>query len=436
MSTDQKQWINELFDQYESQLNGQSSHPIANFRKSAFAEFNAADIPTRRDEDWKYTSVAKIFRSRLSQGKLVDVSAADVNAHLFEDLTVCKIVYVNGQLHEGMSDMGNIPAGLTIKKLSIALEDEATASWIADINKAKGGTEVNAFLPLNQAFAEGLVISSDKNVAVETPVHILHINTAAESEYFTSPQLYMKGDVSSEFTVIESHVGNTVEKYFSNIANRVEVLANANVSHYKIQNEGKAALQISNTIARQGRDSVFTSYVIDLGGAMVRNNLSTDLLDSGTVTNYYGVYIGNDAQHIDNQTYIDHAVPHCDSNELYKGILTDKARGVFNGKVMVRQDAQKTNAFQQNSSLVLSPTAVMDAKPQLEIYADDVKCSHGATIGQLDEGSVFYLKSRGLSDQGAKGLLQKAFVGEVVMNVKIPQVRDAVLKMIDEKLGN
>jgi len=432
--SDQKQWIKELFDQYESQLNGQSSHPIANFRKSAFAAFSAADIPTKRDEDWKYTSVAKIFKNSLSQGKLTEVTEAEVSTHLFEGLTVCRVVYVNGQLHEGLSDLENIPAGLTVNKLSAALEDEATANWIADINTAKGGTDVNAFLPLNQAFAEGLVVTSDRNAQVETPIHILHINTAAESEYFTSPQLYMKGEVSSNFTVIESHIGNTDEKYFSNIANRVDVLANANVTHYKIQNEGSAALQISNTIARQGRDSIFTSYVVDLGGAMVRNNLSTDLLDSGTETNYYGVYLGNGSQHIDNQTFIDHAVPHCDSNELYKGILTDKARGVFNGKVMVRQDAQKTNAFQQNSSLVLSPTAIMDAKPQLEIYADDVKCSHGATIGQLDEGSVFYLKSRGIPEAAAKGLLQKAFVGEVVMNVKIPQVRDAVLEMIEAKL--
>ena len=173
---------------------------------------------------------------------------------------------------------------------------------------------------------------------------------------------------------------------------------------------------------------------MDLGGKMVRNNLSTELLDSNTETNYYGIYLGLDKQHIDNQTFIDHAVPHCQSNELYKGILSDKARGVFNGKVLVRQDAQKTNAFQQNSSLVLSNDAVMDAKPQLEIYADDVKCSHGATIGQLDESSIFYLKSRGLSEVQSRNLLQKAFVGEVVENFKNETIKHSVLNKIDQKL--
>lgn len=436
MATDQKQWIKELFDQYESNLNGLSSHPISEFRKSAFVEFEVSDIPTRRDEDWKYTSVAKIFNSNLSPGKAVSIDESDIVDHKIPNLDVCRIVYVNGQLNVELSELENIPEGIRISKLSEALSDVEISEWIYDINKVKGGTNVNAFLPLNQAFAaEGLVLISEKNAKIDTPIHIIHYNTESKNEYFTCPQLYIKGAVSSQFTILESHIGINENRYFSNIANRIEVLANANVSHYKIQNEGKSALQISNTIVRQGRDSVFSSYVIDLGGSMVRNNLSTELLDSGTETNYYGVYIGDQSQHIDNQTYIDHAVPHCDSNELYKGILTDKATGVFNGKVMVRQDAQKTNAFQQNSSLVLSPTAVMDAKPQLEIYADDVKCSHGATIGQLDEGSVFYLKSRGLPEAQAKSLLQKAFVGEVVMNIDIPEVKEVVLDMIERKLN-
>jgi len=434
--SDQKKWLTDLFSNYEDKLNGQSNHPIVSFRKSAFEAFQSADIPTRRDEDWKYTSVAKIFNNSLVHGDKVEITQSDIASHLFSDLEVTQIVYVNGRLVESLSSIGNIHEGFGITKLSTALQNKTSNNWIQDLNKVNGGTDVNAFLSLNRAFAnEGLVIAAEKNITIEKPVHILHINLNSENEYFTSPQLYIHGKPSSSFTVIESHIGSTDTKYFSNIVNRVDVEDNARVTHYKIQQEGTSALQISNTIARQGRDSVFTSYVVDIGGSMIRNNLSTDLLDQGTVTNYFGVYIGDNSQHIDNQTFIDHAVPHCDSNELYKGILTGKARGVFNGKVMVREDAQKTNAFQQNSSLVLSPTAIMDAKPQLEIYADDVKCSHGATIGQLDENSIFYLKSRGISEQNAKSLLQKAFVGEVVMHVKIPQVRDAILDMIDMKLS-
>jgi len=433
--SDQKQWIKELFAQYETNLNGHSNHPIANFRKSAFAEFVAADIPTRRDEDWKYTSVAKIFRDSLAEGQSATVTQADVAPYLFDGLDVIQIVYSNGVFCPDISTLGSPEDGLQIVLLSEALEHQPLSEWIAEVSTVEGGTDVNAFLPLNKAFASnGIVITTDKNAVISKPIHIIHLNTQTSADYFTTPQLYIKSETSSQVTVIESHIGNTTNKYFSNIANRIDVADNAQVTHYKLQEEGDEALQVSNTLVRQHRDSTFTSYVVDLGGSMVRNNLSTDLLASGTNTNYYGVYLGTESQHIDNQTYIDHAMPHCESNELYKGILTDKARGVFNGKVMVREDAQKTNAFQQNSSLVLSPTAVMDAKPQLEIYADDVKCSHGATIGQMDESSIFYLRSRGIPEAAARTLLQKAFVGEVIMHVNIPEVRDAILAKIHKKL--
>jgi len=174
---------------------------------------------------------------------------------------------------------------------------------------------------------------------------------------------------------------------------------------------------------------------LDLGGKTVRNNLSSHLQSSGTNTNLYGVYLAKGNQHIDNQSFIDHAHPHCESNELYKGIIDDKGRGVFNGKVNVRQDAQKTNAFQQNSSLVLSNTAIMDTKPQLEIFADDVKCSHGATIGQMDETSIYYLRTRGMSLEQARSMLQFAFVAEVLENFKLEAVKEKALAMMTEKLG-
>ena len=436
MSTDQKQWPQQLFAQYESQLNGRSSHPIANFRKSAFAKFSAADIPTRRDEDWKYTSVARIFNSSYGHSQPTKVTDGQLAVHQYEDLQAITIVYVNGHLDQERTDISQLPAGLTIMPLSEALQNADTAAWIEKMDAVKGGTEQNVFPQLNKSFAqEGLYLSTDAGAAIATPIHIIHHNTLAEAKYMTTPQLYIQSAKSSECTVIESHYGEKGAEYFSNILVRADVAANANIHHYKIQRDSSEAMQVSNTIVVQHRDSIFSSHVVDLGGRIVRNNLSTDLADSNTETNYYGVYVGDNNQHIDNQTYIDHAVPHCYSNELYKGVLTDKARGVFNGKVMVREDAQKTNAFQQNSSLVLSPTAVMDAKPQLEIYADDVKCSHGATIGQLDEGSIFYLRSRGIPEAQAKTLLQKAFVGEVVMKFKQTAVRDAVLQMLVKKIN-
>jgi len=193
--------------------------------------------------------------------------------------------------------------------------------------------------------------------------------------------------------------------------------------------------QINNSEAEQYRDSTYSSFVVDLGGQIVRNNLSSILRAEHTMTHMKGVYLANGTQHIDNQSFMDHAFPHCDSNELYKGILTDKAVGVFNGKVMVRQDAQKTNAFQQNSSLVLSDSAKMDSKPQLEIFADDVKCSHGATIGQLEEELLYYLRTRGLSKEKASTLLQIAFLAEVVEAFKVEGVRAMAQRLIEEKLS-
>lgn len=437
MSTDNTtSWPKELFEHYVANLNGHSNHPIANFRKSAFKAFSSSDLPTRRDEDWKYTSVSRIFNHNHAHSAAVAVTDDQLAVHHYEGLEAVNIVYVNGHLDAGRSDLSHLPDGLTIIPLSEALEDSEKAAWIARMDAVKGGTDQNVFPELNKAFAqEGIYISCANGAVLDRPVHIVHHNIATGSKYMTSPQLYIRTGKSSVCTVIESHYGERDAEYFSNILVRAEVAPNAHVDHYKIQRDSRSAIQISNTIAVQQRDSIFSSHVVDLGGGMVRNNLSTDLADSNTETNYYGVYVGDGSQHIDNQTYIDHAVPHCYSNELYKGILTDKARGVFNGKVMVRQDAQKTNAFQQNSSLVLSPTAVMDAKPQLEIYADDVKCSHGATIGQLDEGSVFYLRSRGIPEVQAKTLLQKAFVGEVVMNFKETAVRDAVLAMLVKKIN-
>ncbi len=436
-TTDKKKWISDVFQEYEASLNGHSNHPIVNYRRSGFELFNAADIPTRRIEDWKYTSVARIFNDNYKISPKTTITQSDVDQYSIPELDVYKIVYVNGHLDTSKSELDDIPSGLQVLQLSDALKDDNLSSWINELTKKTASSTQNTFLALNQALAaNGLVVVVEKNVIIDKPLHIIHINTETESPYITSPQLFVKGEISSQVTIIESHHGtNHSATYFSNITVRAVLAANSNMSHYKIQLDSKSAYQVSNTMVYQDRDSVFSSYVVDIGGAMVRNNLSSELGGTGIESNFYGVYLGCESQHIDNQTFVDHAQPHCDSNELYKGILTDKSRGVFNGKVMVRQDAQKTNAFQQNNSLILSAMAIMDAKPQLEIYADDVKCSHGATIGQLDEPSLFYLKSRGISENDARNLLKKAFVGEVILHIKNEAIRNYIFGMVDRKLG-
>lgn len=432
-----KAWLELVFKAYEAGLNGMISHPITKFKKSAFLQLQAERFPTRKDEDWKYTNVGSIFKNSYQQGVSTQIDAAQIKEYTFEELDAVTVVIINGILDKSLSNLDELPTGARLTTLEDALQDTTQAKLIDKLINQKGGTEVNTFLPMNQAFAKhGYLIEADSKAIIDKPFHFVYINTRSDEPHFAHPQMFMNCNSSSQLTVIESYHSNDPEAtYFSNSANYAHVGKNAKLDHYRLQYESKSAFQINNTIVTQERDSEYSNYAVDLGGKMVRNNLSTELLDSGTQTNYYGVYLGLDNQHIDNQTFIDHAMPHCQSNEMYKGILSDKARGVFNGKVLVRQDAQKTNAFQQSSSLVLSNDAVMDAKPQLEIYADDVKCSHGATIGQLDEQSVFYLKSRGLNDDAAKNLLQKAFLGEVVTEFKLDPIKERVLNKIDEKLS-
>ena len=429
------EWMKTLFNTYEDGLNGEKSLSAFKFRKENFELLKESGFPTRKDEDWKYTNVTPIITPNYHFGKAADVNQEEVDACLYEGLDTFKLVFVNGVLNEAHSDLPQLN-GLTFLHIDEAMEDEAMRSSITSLQAQVGGTDKNTFIQINKTFSHsGYYIEVDKNTQIDKPIQFIYLNKANDSAHFTNPQIFVKANTSSEITIIESHhaTADTAE-YFTNALSYFHVGQNANVHHYRLQFESGAAYQINNAIIAQDRDSVYSNYAVDLGGKTVRNNMSTELKGPNTNTNYYGAYIGMEKQHIDNQTFIDHAVPHCESNELYKGILSDSAKGVFNGKVLVRQDAQKTNAFQQNSSLVLSDFASMDAKPQLEIFADDVKCSHGATIGQLDESSIFYLKSRGLTDTAARNILQKAFVGDVVSNFKHEEIKQAIFDKIDKKL--
>jgi Fe-S cluster assembly protein SufD len=419
-----------MFHLYDSGLNGHRNEPISVLRREGFEMLIKEEFPSRRDEDWKYTSITPVINKKFTNAPKVEISgsALDFNTHL--------VSFSNGYL---MNDLPEID-GAVVMTVSEALKNENYKTWIDGQLAKQGGTARNTFLPLNQAFgASGIFIKVNKNCSVEKPIHISYLtkNTAADQAFFTSPQLFVWMDSGSNATIIEEFTTTDIYNncYFTNAVNRIELGKNATLVHMKLQNESFASHMINNTLVSQMRDSNYSHYALDLGGGIVRNNLSVSLLDSNTESHLYGAFIGYKDQHIDNQSFIDHAMPHCQSNEMYKGILTDKSRGVFNGKVLVRQDAQKTNAFQQSSSLVLSPAAVMDTKPQLEIFADDVKCSHGATIGHLDESSVFYLNSRGLSERQAKSLLKRAFISEVVDHIENEDLRELAYERIEAKLN-
>lgn len=435
-----KQHFTQLFSEQEQALNGAKKRPLYELRKAAISKVPASHIPTRRDEDWKYTALTRVLAPSYHLGQGVEINKDEYASFLLKEKEAILLVFVNGQLERSQSELDNLPEGLTIKTISEALADDNYQTFVAEQLNKWNTPAGESLVTLNTAFAQnGIFINVESNAVIERPIHLLYLKKGdQQKEVLISPQLLIKAGVSSQVQVVETYTevaGTEEEAYWTNGATRVWVDKNAQVSHYKLQNQTKVSFQTTNMEVHQERDSTFSTYTIDLGGRLVRNNLSVFLKDQNTYTNMYGIYLANEQQHIDNQSFIDHAFPHCESNELYKGILDDKAVGVFNGKVMVRQDAQKTNAFQQNSSLVLSENAKMDSKPQLEIFADDVKCSHGATIGQLDEEPIYYLRSRGLKEDQAKSLLQFAFLAEVLEAINIEGFKAAAEELIQEKLA-
>jgi Fe-S cluster assembly protein SufD len=435
---DSREKFIELFQQYENSLNGQKDYAGHAIQKTAIQRFsNDLNFPTRRNEDWKYTNVTKLLQPLYSQPDLVDIALGDIKPFLFEGLDASVLVFVNGTFNKELSSKDELSKKIIVKDISSVLQEDGQTKTTACKYLSKWASkEKNSFKVLNTAFAQnGIYIEVPDGLVVDRPVHILNIAKAAEEAMVISPQKIIVTGENSKLTVIETyhHLTNSEQTYFTNTVTQLVLKRNAIVDHYKIQDEDGNAFFVNNTEIEQLRDSTYSSYALDLGGKLVRNNLNSILKDSGTNTNFYGLYIGVNKQHIDNQTFIDHAFPHCDSNELYKGILMDKAKGIFNGKIMVRKDAQKTNAFQQNHSLVLSKTAKMNSKPQLEIFADDVKCSHGATIGQLNKEALYYMRSRGLSEKEAVSILKQAFLTEITELIKIDPVREKVEQMLVDK---
>jgi Fe-S cluster assembly protein SufD len=271
---------------------------------------------------------------------------------------------------------------------------------------------------------------------VEKPILILQFVQASPEGETVHPRSYIQVGKNAKATFIEKVVSLDESSYFLNGVTEINVGENAQVDFYRLQDESKAALEVNNTEVNVPRDATFNSAVISLQGQMIRNNLSINLLDSNAFGNMYGLYLLHGHTHVDNHTNVDHTKPHSESNELYKGILADHSRGVFNGKIFVRQDAQKTNAFQQNNNILLSEDAVINTKPQLEIWADDVKCSHGCTTGQLDEEALFYLRSRGISKESSRGMLLYAFAGEVLEKINNEIFRDYCIGLIQQRLGS
>lgn len=430
-----KDWYLTNFKDFENQLNGHSETFYHEYRKNAFRKFKELNFPTLRDEEWKYTSIAPIMKHNFIPAVNAEgpnVEKINLDDHFFKDFEHHKLVFVNGIFNEELSEVHEEHDEVVITNLSNAIKK------YPDLVKKYSGKTQNpdtAFGALNSVYStDGVFVFVPENVILDKPVQILFINGHADKEVLSSPKNIFVAGKNSQAKIVTIYSGIEKNPYLTNVTNEVYTGENAVLDIYKIQNENENAFHIDNTDAHQLRTSVFTHFSASLGGSLSRNDVNSILDDEYALTNYFGLYLANGDQHMDNHTFVDHAKPNCESHELYKGILDDKARGVFNGKIMVRQDAQKTNAYQSNKAMLLSKEARIDTKPQLEIFADDVKCSHGATVGRLDDSAYFYIRSRGVPGELAKSMLIHAFVNDVVEKVKIEPLRNQLNHLIFEHL--
>lgn len=404
------------------------TEPVQQVRKKSFEQFKKLGFPTRRVEDWKYTNVVPFLQEQYHvDGK---EAAAPLAAGLLKEATIPKLdcyqlVLVNSQLQ--ISEDG-LPSFIKVRTLEEAQKDSAFAEYFT-----KNPTlDQYHFAALNTAFfSNGLFIEIDAKAALDKPLHIVHAFTG-NGNLFVQPRHLIVVRRQAELSIIESVVSaSNSAKIFVNSLTEVFVEENAVFDQYLLQTASSGTRLVNHTEVSQKRHSVYNNYTFSLPSAdLIRNNLNLSLDDSETESHMFGLYLGAGNQLLDNHTLVNHKMPHCNSNEIYKGVLTGNATGVFNGKIFVQEDAQKTNAFQQNNNLLLSNKATINSKPQLEIFADDVKCSHGSTVGQLSSEALFYLRSRGISEQSAKALLVNAFAFDVTEKIKIPALEAHVNKLI------
>ncbi|MGC3872622.1 Fe-S cluster assembly protein SufD [Halomonas sp. GXIMD04776] len=428
-------FLNRLEERVASRRNvsGESEPSwMAARRQAGAARFEAMGFPTKRDEAWKYTDVRRIGEGDFGLAQNADFSRSTAAA-LGLPLDAIRLSFVDGMFSAELSDLADIPAGLTVEPLSQALNanHEAVGGSLGRLT----GVDFSPFSALNTAFTEeGAVIRIGPGVVVDKPIVVQFFSRANDSPVMSHPRVLIEAGARSQATVIEHYVGEEEAANFTNMVGEILLERGAILEHYILQEAPLGDSHVASLHIDQGRDSRFTSFNINLGGALVRNDLVADLNAQGAEANYYGLFFAQGRQHVDNHTLVNHNEPHTFSNENYKGILGDRARGVFNGKVIVKRDSQKIEAHQSNANLLLSDRAEIDTKPELEIYADDVKCSHGATTGQLDENAVFALRTRGIDEQTARGLLTLAFAGEVMEQVTLDTVAERVERTVAGKL--
>lgn len=429
---DLKEKLVSSFMVFENQIDVDS--PIHDVRTEAIKTFEEEGFPTKKQEAWKYTSLNSVLKHNYSvfpkHEKTLEYS--EVKKYFIHDIDSYKIVFIDGKYsshlsqttHDGL-DVCLMSAALTKPKYRILIENY--------FNKIATKDSLSS---LNTAFSsEGAYIHIPKNKLVEKPIQVIHFSTGNEAALMLQPRNLIVVDENSHVQIIERHQSLTDNPVLTNSVTEIFANKRAIVDYYKIQNDNENASLIDNTFINQKQESVASVHTFSFGGKLTRNNLNFYQKGQRIDSTLKGVTIIGNKQHVDHNTLVHHIEPNCESHQDYKGIFGDSATGVFNGKVVVEKEAQKTNAFQANNNILVSDKASINTKPQLEIFADDVKCSHGCTIGQLDESAMFYMRSRGIPEKEAKALLMYAFSNNVLSSVKIPEIKQRITKIIANKLG-
>ncbi len=409
---------------------------LAGFSEKAMSEFQKLGLPAIRHEEWKYARVSNLFRKDL---KFVNgetgITLADLEKfRLPGSDSATELVFINGIFNPALSKVRHQPEEL----IAIPLEEAANDVYAAFIEANLGLSadyHPDGIHALNAAFAvNGLFIVAKKGKVIEKPVYIYNLADSRSGFIFAQPRTLVHVEAAAQLQIAEQYITIGGNESFTNEVFELVAEKDAVVDYYKIQNEGALANHVGTTHIRQVGKCLTNAVTITLSGAMVRNNLNMIMESEHGESHMYGLYLLDGKTLADNHTIVDNVMPHCYSNELYKGIMDGESSGVFNGKIFVRKDAQKTNAYQSNKNVLLSDKASANTKPQLEIFADDVKCSHGCTIGRLDDEALFYLRSRGISEKNAKSLLLHAFAVDILDNIKLEPLREHVDRMISERL--
>lgn len=422
----------QLIKTYGGNLPSAEPRSLDEIRKQAFERFKSTGFPTVKNEDWKYTNIQPLVSQHYELDAEPPLGAFDLDKANLPQLDAYRVVLIDGKYHAGLSDDVSGVPGLTILPIDQAFERLCFAKYFAEFADKTD----NPFVALNTAlFTSGLFIEAGKNSQGQKPIHIIHVSAARQPVFNQVRNLYVVG-AFAEAEIVESFVTDDgAERSLNNLVTEIVVREGAKMQHYYLQTAASQSNYLNHTEIHQEKHSLYNNYNCTFPGpAFVRNNINVRLGDTDVESHLYGVTLTAGNQFVDNHTIVDHLRPHCESYEWYKNITQDTSTAVFNGKIFVRPDAQKTNAFQQNNNMLIGEKSAVYTKPQLEIFADDVKCSHGCTIGQFDNEALFYLQARGISEAQARILLVHAFAFDVTSRFANTAVREYVEHLVEEGL--